>query len=144
MGRYIKLAEAAGGRDSGAATMVGPSARLCGFRTTDPYKALAKNALQSICLSYPAGMVEWLQHARPELYLVLTARMPREIEELWDSRAPVNAFQYLLDQYLRVFRLACLQFQANQACLSTQGLLSAETLKKDQQEDGPKETADAT
>jgi hypothetical protein len=69
--------------------------------------------------------------------------MPKEIEELWDSSAPVNAFQYLLDQYLRVFRLACLLFQANQACLSTQGVLSAKALKKDQHEDSPKETADA-
>ena len=131
MGRYIKLAEAAGGRVSGAATRVRPSARQCGFRATDPYQALVREALQSICLSYPAGMVEWIEHARPELYLALTARMPREIEELWDSSAPVKTFQDLLDQYQRVFRLACLLFQANQACLSTQGVLSAGTLKKE-------------
>jgi hypothetical protein len=144
LGRYIKLAEAAGRRDSGAAAMVRPSARSCGFRATDPYQALVREALQSVCLSYPAGMVEWLEHARPELCLAITARMPREIEELWDTSAPVSAFQYRLDQYLKVFRLACLLFQTNQACLSTQVDLSAETLKKDEHDDGPKEIADAT
>ena len=143
MGRYIKLAEAAGGRESGPATAADPSAGQCGFRATDPYRAIAREALQSICLSYPAGMLEWLEHARPELYRVLTAQMPGEIEELWDSSAPISAFQYRLDQYLKVFRLACLLFQTNQACLSTQGDLSAETLKKDEHDDGPKETTDA-
>jgi hypothetical protein len=87
-------------------------------------------------------MLEWLEHANPDLHVALTSRMPREIDESWNSSVPVHAFQNLLDQYQKSFCLARLLLQTDQACLS-QRKPGSDSLNSNQAEN-KKELVDAT
>jgi hypothetical protein len=143
VGRFIKLAEAAADSDTGVGGVKSASSGQCGFRTADSYRDLASRTLQCICLSYPAGMLEWLEQANPDLHVALTSRMPREIDESWNSSVSLHAFQNLLDQYQKSFCLARLLFQTDRACLSTQRKPGADSLNSKQAE-SKKEIVDAT
>jgi|SRR5580704_3866454 hypothetical protein len=69
------------------------------------YAALMQAALAAINRAgSPAGMILWLDTARPELYMELTSRIPDEIDRLWNSYAPLDQFQAVLDRLVAVHR----------------------------------------
>jgi hypothetical protein len=65
----------------------------------DVYAERAQAVLRQInSHDYPAGMVPWLDIARPDLYKVLTSQIPDEISRLWNSHAPLEEFERVLDR----------------------------------------------
>jgi len=61
---------------------------------SDPYAERMRQALRHFnSPDYPAGMIQWLGTARPDLYARLTSNLPDEIQRLWSERAPLEHFE---------------------------------------------------
>ena len=75
---------------------------------SDPYARRMRAALRQINLpDYPAGMVPWLDTARPDLYQELTVHLPDEIQRLWSGRGPLEQFESVLARLISLHRRCC-------------------------------------
>jgi hypothetical protein len=74
---------------------------------SDRYAAQMQAALAEINRSGHPGTILWLDTAQPELYMELTSEIPDEIDRLWNSSAPLNQFQAVLDRLVAVHRQCC-------------------------------------
>lgn len=82
----------------------------------DPYAARMQMALSKINRSeYPAGMILWLETAHSDLYMELTSRIPDEINRLWNSRAPLEEFEGVLDRLVNTHREGCRLYREEKA-----------------------------
>ena len=73
----------------------------------DPYAERMQAALRKInSPAYPAGMIQWLKKAEPELYKSLTERLPDEIQRLWEAHAPLEQFEEALARLVSQHRRA--------------------------------------
>jgi len=109
MGRYLELAKKAlppKAENSGGTQLRADAVpRDVG---DEPYAERVRSTLKALCPpDYPAGMVEWLERARPDLYEDLTSRIPAKIDRLWDAHAPLDEFQAALDRMAAAHREAC-------------------------------------
>jgi len=69
-------------------------------------------AMQSLARpEYPAGMIPWLGEAHPALYAELTARLPDEIQRLWEAHASIDDFQSVIDLWIEAYRTGCEMYQ---------------------------------
>ena len=69
----------------------------------DPYWQRADKALKRICVRpYLPGAIQWLKRANPVLHRILTQDLLRQIDKLWDVRAPLDEFQAVLDKWVEV------------------------------------------
>ncbi len=67
----------------------------------DVYGHLAEKALKRICVRpYLPGAIQWLKGANPVLHRILTQDLLRQIDKLWDGRAPLDEFQAVLDKWV--------------------------------------------
>jgi hypothetical protein len=74
----------------------------------DPYAERMRAALLKIShTDYPAGMIVWLETAHPDLYTDLTAQIPDEINWLWNTHAPIEKFEEILDRLVSTHREGC-------------------------------------
>ena len=69
----------------------------------DPYWQRADKALKRICVRpYLPGAIQWLKRANSVLHRILTQDLLRQIDKLWDVRAPLDEFQAVLDKWVEV------------------------------------------
>lgn len=74
----------------------------------DPYAERMRTALRQIAgPSYSPGMILWLETGHSELYAELTARIPDEISQLWNDRAPLDEFEAVLGRLVSLHRKCC-------------------------------------
>jgi hypothetical protein len=72
---------------------------------SDPYAERMREALRHFnCPDYPAGMIQWLGTARPDLYARLTSNLPDEIQRLWSEREPLEHFETVLARLVSLHR----------------------------------------
>jgi hypothetical protein len=82
----------------------------------DPYAERMRAALcQMNPPGCPSGMVLWLATAHPHFYAQLTSRLPDEIHRLWTERAPLQAFEALLEHTVSLHRQSCALYQEFEA-----------------------------
>jgi hypothetical protein len=71
----------------------------------DAYAERLRAAMESVCRpDYPAGMIPWLDDACPILYTDLIERLPNEMQQLWERKAPLEEFDLIIAVWIELHR----------------------------------------
>lgn len=98
-------------RPTVSASDAGPAAKSYTFsyegRHADPYWQAAMVAWRRIaehaCLP---GAMRWVESRDPALHHELIEELPRQIDRLWDTEAPLPRFQSVLNQWVQTHQKA--------------------------------------
>ena len=81
-------------------------------RWSDPYWQAATNAQTQITeLGWDIGIGEWLEKVNPRLCHEIHARIPNEIDALWEAKAPLEQFKAVLSEWVEAHRAAVSQWR---------------------------------
>ena len=82
-----------------------------GIEETSPYQERLREALNRVCKEdYLPGTLHWLEGADTERHRLITEYLPDEISSLWERRAPLSLFQWLLDRWVEAHENVCALF----------------------------------
>jgi hypothetical protein len=100
------------GRAQERSAVLPPAVSASSFPARDPYAVRMRRVWECLCQpEYPAGMIPWLADFSPALYGKLTSRLPDRIQRLWQSRAPIVAFEAACRELVECHRSAVVLFR---------------------------------
>jgi hypothetical protein len=113
MGRYLDLAWRA---SQGRAGVLTYERNEINEERGDAYAKRLRALMQPIrSPDYPGGMIPWLDDACPILYTELTERLPKEMQRLWEARAPLDEFERVVDLWMEALQTACKMYEQHLA-----------------------------
>jgi hypothetical protein len=81
---------------------------------TDAYAERLRAAMLEVAQRNSLGMIIWLREACSTLYAELLERLPDEIQRAWESRAPIEEFQDVVNIWLKAYRTGCEMYEQYQ------------------------------
>lgn len=88
--------------------VVAPSANPAERNGSLAREVRMRSAVERVRLApYRPGMIKWLEGQNPTLYMVLTDKLPQQIEKLWSEACPEGEFQEVLDRWVEMHAAAC-------------------------------------
>jgi hypothetical protein len=81
----------------------------------DLYAERLRAAMLEVAQRNSVGMIVWLREACPTLHAELLERLPDEMQSAWESRAPIEEFQDVVNIWLKAYRTGCEMYEQYQS-----------------------------